>query len=64
MERYEEDLTDNARPHPPLHAVISVGDAIEAAPTRDRSADTDPMADELRRQLETLLEESKTRRRT
>jgi len=64
VERYEEDLTDSARPHPPLHAVISVGNAIEATPTRDRSADSDPLADELRRQLETMLEESETRRRT
>ncbi len=64
VERYEEDLTDLATPHPPLHAVISVGEAIEATPTRDRSAESDPIATELRRQLEILLEESKTRRRT
>jgi len=64
VERYEEDLTDLACPHPPLHAVISVGEAIEAAPTRDRSAESDPLATELRTQLELLLEESKTRRRT
>jgi 1-acyl-sn-glycerol-3-phosphate acyltransferase len=63
VERYEEDLTDVARPHPPLHVVISVGEAIEATPTRDRSADSDPMANELRRQLELMLEESKLRRR-
>jgi hypothetical protein len=63
VERYEEDLTDRARSHPPLHAVISVGEAIEATPTRDRSADSDPIANELRRQLEMMLEESKTRRR-
>ena len=64
VERYEEDLTDTARPHPPIHAVISVGEAIEATPARDRSADSDPISNELRRQLETMLEESKTRRRT
>jgi 1-acyl-sn-glycerol-3-phosphate acyltransferase len=63
VERYEEDLTDMARPHPPIHAVISVGEAIEAAPTRDRHAESDPIANELRRQLEQMLEESKTRRR-
>ena len=63
VERYEEDLTDIARPRPPIHAVISVGDAIEAAPTRDRTADGDPIANELRRQLEIMLDESKTRRR-
>jgi hypothetical protein len=62
VERYEEDLTDEARPHPPLHAVISVGEAIEAAPIRDRSSDSDPIAKELRNQLELMLEESKTRR--
>jgi 1-acyl-sn-glycerol-3-phosphate acyltransferase len=64
VERYQEDLTDAASPHPPLHAVISVGNAIEAAATRDRGAETDPMVNELRRQLESMLEETKTRRRT
>ena len=63
VERYEEDLTDNARPHPPLHVVISVGEAIEATPTRDRSAESDPISTELRAQLERMLEESKCRRR-
>jgi 1-acyl-sn-glycerol-3-phosphate acyltransferase len=63
VERYEEDLTDVARPHPPLHAVITVGPAIEATPTRERTAEGDPIANELRRQLELMLEESKTRRR-
>jgi 1-acyl-sn-glycerol-3-phosphate acyltransferase len=63
VERYEEDLTDTARSHPPIHAVISVGEAIEAAPTRDRSADGDPISNELRRRLELMLEESKIRRR-
>jgi len=63
VERYEEDLTDTARSHPPIHAVISVGEAIEAAPTRDRSADGDPISNELRRRLELMLEESKICRR-
>jgi 1-acyl-sn-glycerol-3-phosphate acyltransferase len=63
VERYEEDLTDVASPHPPLRAVISVGEAIEATPTRDRHCEIDPLANELRHQLERLLEESKTRRR-
>lgn len=63
VERYEEDLTDVSGPHAPLHAVISVGEAIEAAPARDRSADSDPIASELRRQLEWMQEASKYRRR-
>jgi 1-acyl-sn-glycerol-3-phosphate acyltransferase len=64
VERFEEDLTDAARPHPPFHAVISVGDAIEATPARDRSADGDPIATELQRQLELMLETSKSHRPT
>jgi hypothetical protein len=55
VDRYEEDLTDKTTAHPPLHAVISVGEAIEAAPTRDRSAENDPLADEVQRQLGILL---------
>jgi hypothetical protein len=62
VERFEEDLTDTARPHPPLHAVICVGEAIPAPPSRDRTADGDPLAQELRRQLEFMLEASKARR--
>ena len=64
VERYEEDLTDAARPHPPIHAVICVGPAIEAGPTRDRAAASDPLSDEIKRQLGILLEESKAHRRT
>ncbi len=63
VERYEEDRTDAARPHPPLHVVISVGEAIGASPTKDRSGDGDPVANELKRGLEKLLEESKSQRR-
>jgi 1-acyl-sn-glycerol-3-phosphate acyltransferase len=63
VERYEEDLTDRARLHPPIHAVICVGEAIEVPPTRDRNADSDPVANQLRERLEMMLEESKTRRR-
>ena len=63
VERYEEDLTDKATAHPPLHGVISIGEAIEAAPTRDRSAENDPLADEVQRQLGILLEETKSCRR-
>jgi 1-acyl-sn-glycerol-3-phosphate acyltransferase len=63
IERYEEDLTDVARPHPPLHVVISVGESIEATPTKERSSEGDVVANELKRGLEKLLEESKSRRR-
>ncbi len=38
VERFEEDLTDVARIHPPMSVVIEVGDAIEVSPERDKSA--------------------------
>lgn len=59
LERYEEDLTDVARPHFPIRAVITVGDAIEVSPNRERSVDGDPVTQALRQQMEQLLESSK-----
>lgn len=63
VERYEEDLTDAARAHPPLRAVITVGEGIEVGPERDRSRATDPITAAIRQQMEVMLEESKARRR-
>lgn len=63
VDRYEEDLTDLTSPHPPIHAVITVGDAIEVGPSRDRSNGTDPVNDEIRHQLEGMMESSKAHRR-
>ncbi|GAA5130566.1 1-acyl-sn-glycerol-3-phosphate acyltransferase [Luteolibacter yonseiensis] len=63
VERYEEDLTDVARPHFPIRAVITVGDAIEVGAGRDKSQDTDPVTAEIRRRMEELLESSKNHRR-
>jgi hypothetical protein len=63
VERYEEDLTDVSRAHPPLHVVLTVGDAIEVSAERDRSADGDPITREIHERLEALLEETKSTRR-
>lgn len=63
VERYEEDLKDVARPHFPIRAVITVGDAIEVDATRDRSEEVDPATVEVRRQLEEMMESSKAHRR-
>ena len=63
VERYEEDLTDLASAHPPLRAVISVGEGIDVGGLRDRSQATDPITTELRRRMEVMLEESKAQRR-
>ena len=63
IERYEEDLTDLARPHFPIRAIITVGDAIEITAARDRSQDADPITVEIRQRMEELLESSKASRR-
>ena len=63
VERYEEDLTDVARPHFPIRAVITVGDAVEVSTARDRSQDPDPVTAQIRVQMEKLLESSKAHRR-
>jgi hypothetical protein len=62
VERFEEDLTDQARVHGPLHAVIEVGEALEVPPGRERGAQGDSMMTELRRQLETMLEGLRAKR--
>ncbi len=63
VERYEEDLTDVARPHFPIRAVITVGDAIEVGTGRERSQDADPITIEIRRRMEELLESTKGHRK-
>jgi 1-acyl-sn-glycerol-3-phosphate acyltransferase len=63
VERYEEDLTDVARPHYPIRAVITVGDAIEVSATRDKSQEGDPITAAVRQSMEDLLESTKTARR-
>ena len=63
VERYEEDLTDVARAHPPLRAIITVGDAIEVSATRDKSQEVDPITLQIREQMEALLESSKAHRK-
>ena len=54
VERFEEDLTDDCRPYYPLRVKVSVGDAIPAGTTRERSAE-DPVIAELERQLKEML---------
>lgn len=58
VERFEEDLTDQARPHGPIHSIITVGEAIEVAPARPRGLPFDPVTGELRQRLEGLMAQS------
>jgi 1-acyl-sn-glycerol-3-phosphate acyltransferase len=62
VERFEEDLTDTARVHRPLHVIAEIGEAIEVPPTRVRGEETDPVTAALREQLETMLAALKTQR--
>ncbi len=55
VERYEEDLTDEARVHRPMHCTIDVGDAIEVSPDRPRGGDGDPLMKQLADSLQAML---------
>ena len=55
VEKFEEDLTDEARIHRPMSATVSVGPAIKVSPKRDRRAKEDPIMTELEQQLHSLL---------
>ena len=58
IERFEEGLTDRARVHAPMRAVVDVGEAIEVSPERTRGGEGDPLMAAIREQLETMLAES------
>ncbi|MBI5095963.1 MAG: 1-acyl-sn-glycerol-3-phosphate acyltransferase [Candidatus Hydrogenedentes bacterium] len=62
VERFEEDLTDTARVHRPIHVRVEVGEAIEVSPNRERGVDTDPVMARVRTDLETMLARSKESR--
>lgn len=55
VERFEEDLTDQAPLNRPIRAVIEVGEAIEVSPIRERGVETDPVMVKIRTELETML---------
>ncbi len=56
VERFEEDLTDQVRLHGPIHAQITVGEAIEVSPTREGRGGNDPLMEQIEIQLRTMLE--------
>jgi hypothetical protein len=55
VERFEEDFTDHATTHGPLHAVIQVGEAIPVSSQRVRGNDPDLVMDGIRTQLAGML---------
>ncbi|MCF7676423.1 MAG: 1-acyl-sn-glycerol-3-phosphate acyltransferase [Akkermansiaceae bacterium] len=64
VERFEEDLTDLARAHPPIRAVVTVGEGVVVEGARERGRAEDPLITEVRRRMEGLMEESKSQRRS
>jgi len=58
VERYEEDLTDAARIHRPLRVTITIGEAIEVSPERQRGGDGDPLTRQIQEQLNRMLAET------
>lgn len=60
VEKFEEDLTDVARIHSPMRAIVDVGEAIEVSPERTRSADGDPLMATIRERLESMLAASRS----
>jgi 1-acyl-sn-glycerol-3-phosphate acyltransferase len=57
VERLQEDFTDTVRMHEPFHAVIQVGEAIPVGTERVRDELGDPVMAEVRRQLQTMINE-------
>jgi 1-acyl-sn-glycerol-3-phosphate acyltransferase len=55
IERFEEDLTDRARTHGSMKAIIQVGEAIEVGVHRDRKSQGDPLMSQLAEDLRELL---------
>ena len=54
VERFEEDLTDACRAHPPLRVHVTVGDAIVVSTERERGGE-DPVVSGIERQLQQML---------
>lgn len=55
VERFEEDVTDVARSHPPLRVVMEVGPALPVSPVRTKGG-ADPLINELRQQLTDMIQ--------
>ena len=55
VERFDEDLTDDARIHRPIRAIVEVGEALPVAAQRERGAAGDPLMDAVRTRIEAML---------
>lgn len=57
VERFEEDLTDEARIHRPMEAVVTIAPAIEVPTERQRGADGDPLMQKIENELVRMMGE-------
>jgi 1-acyl-sn-glycerol-3-phosphate acyltransferase len=55
VERFEEDLTGKVTVHGPVHARLTVGDAIEVSTGREARGESDPLMTAIESQLRTML---------
>ncbi|MBL8854060.1 MAG: 1-acyl-sn-glycerol-3-phosphate acyltransferase [Planctomycetaceae bacterium] len=55
VEKFEEDLTDQARVHGKLKVVIDIDPAIEVSAKREKSAEGDPLINAIQSRLEAKL---------
>ena len=57
VERLQEDFTDKMTLHRPFHAIIEVGESIPVGTQRARDELGDPVMSEVRRQLQTMIDD-------
>lgn len=55
VERFDEDLTDVARIHRPMTALVQIGQPLTVDPQRPPKGATDPLMNDLRTQLTSML---------
>jgi 1-acyl-sn-glycerol-3-phosphate acyltransferase len=54
--RFSDHLGGKERPHPPIRAVVQVGDAIDVEPERRRDPGGDPLLSGIEQQLQSMLD--------
>lgn len=55
VERFEEDMNDDARVHRPMTTTVEIGEAIPVSATRERGATEDPLIQTLEERLHQML---------
>jgi hypothetical protein len=56
VEKFDEDIHDDARVHPPMHVILEFGEAIEVLPERERTrGQADPLLNVLTDRMRTML---------